>query len=256
MKSPLWCKHRFSWSAVLTILLCTISSLSQTTVVFSDTSLKAGQLVQLPITGSLRVASTDTVDIQIRYSSNLLDVKNIVRGMGFPCEPSIFSIAEENEQSSIITVRCTNPQSVTNGTFFSLSSFLLLGTDTIASIAPISIKVNSKEIVGASLTAGKVTYTNAPIILPQDIEYFSKISPNPFQSSTSFQYYVPEVSDVTFTLFNVIGAEVYSETLYSVAKGRYTHTFTLPSWDLSSGLYHIRMKTNNTVSVRDCVVIK
>jgi flagellar hook assembly protein FlgD len=83
--------------------------------------------------------------------------------------------------------------------------------------------------------------------------------PNPFNPSTTFTYDVPEVSEVTITVYSLLGKEV--RTLYSEQQmpGRYTET-----WDgtdntgrkLASGVYFLRMQAGSYSKLRKMTLIR
>jgi hypothetical protein len=83
--------------------------------------------------------------------------------------------------------------------------------------------------------------------------------PNPFNPSTTFTYDVPEVSEVTITVYSLLGKEV--RTLYRKQQmpGRYTET-----WDgtdntgrkLASGVYFLRMQAGSYSKLRKMTLIR
>ncbi len=67
--------------------------------------------------------------------------------------------------------------------------------------------------------------------------------PNPFNPSTKIQFSVPLQSDVKITLHDVLGREMKNLFSGNVAAG--IHEFLLNGSDLSSGVYLVRMLTEN-----------
>jgi hypothetical protein len=67
--------------------------------------------------------------------------------------------------------------------------------------------------------------------------------PNPFNPSTKIQFVVPVQSDVKITLHDVLGREI-KEIFNSEAKAG-THEIELDGSELSSGVYLVRMLTEN-----------
>jgi len=73
--------------------------------------------------------------------------------------------------------------------------------------------------------------------LPTEFK-FEQAYPNPFNPSTTIRVALPQTSDLTVTVYNVMGQQVAE-----LANGRFnagTHTFTFDASDLASGLYFVR----------------
>jgi Secretion system C-terminal sorting domain len=68
-----------------------------------------------------------------------------------------------------------------------------------------------------------------------DNYYLSNNYPNPFNPSTTIRFGLPEQSEVTFTIFNVLGQKVYEETAKNLAAGE--HLFNFNASQFSSGVY-------------------
>ncbi len=64
--------------------------------------------------------------------------------------------------------------------------------------------------------------------------YISNNYPNPFNPSTRIDYYVPDNSEVTIKITNILGQLVYSEKK-NVSKGN--HSFLFEPEDINSGVY-------------------
>jgi subtilisin family serine protease len=67
--------------------------------------------------------------------------------------------------------------------------------------------------------------------------------PNPFNPKTNIQFTVPVQSDVKITLHDVLGREIKEIFSSEVQAG--THEFVLDGSELSSGIYLVRMLTEN-----------
>ena len=90
-----------------------------------------------------------------------------------------------------------------------------------------------------------LTMDNTPMIteIVTSIEQISAISgqfdvsnyPNPFNQSTAIKLRLPQQSQVTFSVFNMVGAKVFELTENELPSG--THEFMLDASKLSSGIY-------------------
>ncbi len=80
------------------------------------------------------------------------------------------------------------------------------------------------------------------------------VSPNPFNLSTTFRYYLPEAGDISLALFDVLGREAKAITLPGQAAGE--HSYTLNAADLASGVYFVHMQTPTQSISRKLLLVK
>ncbi|MFO7447313.1 MAG: two-component regulator propeller domain-containing protein [Ignavibacteriaceae bacterium] len=78
--------------------------------------------------------------------------------------------------------------------------------------------------------------------------------PNPFNPVTIISFYLPENSNISLVLYDILGAEVKSITTGNFDKGR--HEVILNSAGLPSGIYFCRMQAKNFSSARKLVLVK
>ena len=107
----------------------------------------------------------------------------------------------------------------------------------IAALRDSMTNATSVYIPGDSLSAiitdiTDVRYENSNV--PNNY-YLSNNYPNPFNPSTTIKFGLPEQSDITLTVFNILGQKVFEETAKSLASG--THSFNFDASRLSSGIY-------------------
>ena len=131
-----------------------------------------------------------------------------------------------------------------------------------AMIAP-QHKVFSPKVVKAKSTKTRFTIilnskTSVGIDglddLPKQVE-LSQNYPNPFNPTTTIQYGVPETSEVTIEVFNMLGQKVaILINKESKTAGRYTIQFD--AGNLASGLYLYRLKAGNTIIIKKLTLIK
>ncbi len=84
--------------------------------------------------------------------------------------------------------------------------------------------------------------------------YLAQNYPNPFNPTTNIYYELPEQSQVTLQVFNMLGQQVETLVNSRLNAGRYTITFNAS--ELSSGIYILRLKTKNGVQTRKISLIK
>lgn len=78
--------------------------------------------------------------------------------------------------------------------------------------------------------------------------------PNPFNPSTTIQYSLPEETQVTIAIYNVLGREI--KRLVSEFQAAGTHTVSFDATDIASGTYLYRIETPNYSSTRQMLLIK
>ena len=83
--------------------------------------------------------------------------------------------------------------------------------------------------------------------------------PNPFNPETNIQFDVAEKSDVTISIFNIVGQKVAPLVDGSMDPGVYTikwNGLNGKGSSLPSGMYIYEMKTSNYHSIKKLVLVK
>jgi hypothetical protein len=106
-------------------------------------------------------------------------------------------------------------------------------------------------------TAIETEYSNN---LPSELS-LSQNYPNPFNPSTKIEYTLPVTSNVTLTVYNVLGQEVKRLVNNLVQNsGKYTITWdandTAGSEVLSSGIYIYQLRTDKQTISKKMVLLK
>ncbi len=89
--------------------------------------------------------------------------------------------------------------------------------------------------------------------LPEDFSIVD-VYPNPFNSSTSLTYTLPEASRVEVAVFDLIGRQVVS--ILQDQKHAGFHTISIDGTELSSGVYIVQIQANERISKRKLTLIK
>ncbi len=84
--------------------------------------------------------------------------------------------------------------------------------------------------------------------------YLSQNYPNPFNENTNFHFQLPRAGHVTIAIYNLSGQLII--TLVNETKSKGSHPVTWNADHIPSGVYFIRMKTENFSSVRKALLIK
>ncbi|NUN09673.1 MAG: T9SS type A sorting domain-containing protein [Ignavibacteriaceae bacterium] len=116
--------------------------------------------------------------------------------------------------------------------------------------------------VSGDLNASEVTITISPegvtsvkgsTIAPATFE-LSQNYPNPFNPSTVIKYSVPAATNVTLSVYNVIGQKV--ATLVNEVKNAGTYEVKFNASSLSSGLYIYKLETPGQTITRKMTLLK
>ena len=94
---------------------------------------------------------------------------------------------------------------------------------------------------------------NKDLVIPNQYKLYS-IYPNPFNPIANIRYDIPEYSNVSIEVFNVLGKKV--DILYT---GMHSPGGFEIKWDgsrFSSGLYLIRMTSNDNIFIEKVMLVK
>ncbi len=89
--------------------------------------------------------------------------------------------------------------------------------------------------------------------LPTEFE-ITGIYPNPFNSTTTIEYAMPFVSEVSLNLYNLSGQRI--ETLVNGRLQAGVHHVTLNAGDLPSGLYFVKLEGSGQSFTRKIMLLK
>lgn len=92
---------------------------------------------------------------------------------------------------------------------------------------------------------------SSPVV---DSYFLSDNYPNPFNSSTTIDYYLPQSSNVKIGVSNILGEVI--AILTDEYQGQGFHKINFSSDELSSGVYYYWLKTNNIFITKKMVVLK
>ena len=79
-------------------------------------------------------------------------------------------------------------------------------------------------------------------------------APNPFNSSTSIRYALPEDAEVRLELYNILGQKVTTLVNGRVEAG--SHTVTWDASNYSSGIYFYKLTADNNVFTKRMTLLK
>ena len=78
--------------------------------------------------------------------------------------------------------------------------------------------------------------------------------PNPFNASTTIEFSLPEASDVTIQIYDILGRSI--ETLISGSLSAGTHSIVWHADNQPSGVYFYRIQAENFSDQKSCLLLK
>jgi hypothetical protein len=102
-------------------------------------------------------------------------------------------------------------------------------------------------------TSGTTTPTEEAEELPATAELFQNY-PNPFNPSTTIAFELPSASDVTLTIFDLMGREVATVASGMLSAGR--HEVRWDAGRLASGMYVYRLRAGSFVKSKTLSLVK
>jgi len=99
----------------------------------------------------------------------------------------------------------------------------------------------------------QLTGVNDPITSPSKFE-LEQNYPNPFNPTTTIRFTIPEKSQVTLKVFDMLGREV--STLVNEVKDAGTHTVKFAGKDLPSGMYLYTLTAGNYTATKKMMLVK
>ena len=110
-------------------------------------------------------------------------------------------------------------------------------------------------VYGDTLTVG-VEDGETPIVNEFELE---QNYPNPFNPSTKIKYFIPEMSEVTLKIYDVLGNEIATLVNEELSAGEYEVEFSVgrdSSPDIACGIYFYQLRVDNFVQTKKMTLIK
>jgi hypothetical protein len=114
---------------------------------------------------------------------------------------------------------------------------------------------SSNQPLGALTWFGLTVGVNSREELPLQYE-LAQNYPNPFNPSTIINYQIPENSNVTLKVYDVLGKEVMTLVNDFQSAGKYSVKMNSTAQNLTSGIYFYTIKTNNFIQTKKMMLVK
>lgn len=102
-------------------------------------------------------------------------------------------------------------------------------------------------------TNGGVTSANETEKIPTEFALYQNY-PNPFNPSTVIRYQLPEYSNVTLKVYDILGNEMV--TLVNQYKSPGKHEIEWNASEFASGVYYYRLQTDNYSSIKKLILLR
>jgi hypothetical protein len=144
---------------------------------------------------------------------------------------------------------------VTTDTSYTIKDTLLAATLYYWHVSAVNLGGETSFGTSAKFISGYgVTGVTQPIAeIPKDYALLQNY-PNPFNPSTQISYSIPQKSQVTLRVFNVLGMEV--ATLVSGIQDAGKHAATFNAASISSGVYFYRLQAGGVSLTRKMLFVK
>tara|TARA_B100000900_G_scaffold415626_2_gene446310 strand:- start:1198 stop:1986 length:789 start_codon:yes stop_codon:yes gene_type:complete len=195
--------------------------------------------------------ASEVPDVPIQFSSLAIDSIGLVEALGMP---------------SGIQMTCDEPNCVYPGN--STGCINIFGTTNAVGVHDLEFKVDgwvTAPIIGVvsmSVAVGDYVYltgyklvvngsgTDVELIYPNTFDVLQNI-PNPFTGTTSITYNLMQQRNVSFSVYNLMGAKVMEQQYFANAG---TNRIELSANDLSSGIYFYTLSNGQEVVTKRMII--
>jgi hypothetical protein len=243
---------------VLAVALSAFAIQAQPRVSIADTLLERGKTSSLPVLCSFQTANNDNIQFTIQYTRSTVAILEAEASQFGISKPTLSQQVDFPNGWSQVTISSI----VTSGMWdksplINIKVEPLAGNDSSAQVSIVGVKVNDTPIAGLLTDTSLIKINNSIPITGTPNEYLSPAYPNPVGlKGCKFNYSILDDNEVTFTVFNSIGKQVFTTTLASQLPGDYTFTWEFLNSDISSGSYTMVMKTKRDVYGQQFMVVK
>jgi hypothetical protein len=263
---------------ILIIIFGKINSFSETTISILDTSIPRGAIYKIPIYVTTDITDLSNLKVKLSFNAYVIDIKSAQGGdsliMKCPTADTLHDYLYLD--SAIITISCSNNQTINNGILCSLQIEGLAGPDSLSKLKIEKLYINDVEPSNVIYSSGVVKVTE-PIVIPHIPEGMGINYPNPCSSEIKFQFSIDVPTKVNFSLYSDDGRQMASydfsksfklffkqqtgtveitDLNSTLQQGNYELEFRFNNYNFASGVYYLRMKTDKNIYSSGFVIIK
>jgi predicted outer membrane repeat protein len=119
------------------------------------------------------------------------------------------------------------------------------------------LNVPSTLYIGTSPDLGAIEFDPTGIYEDQPVLsslHLYQNYPNPFNSRTVISYYLPKISRVKLSIYNILGQKIYSLSKEQQREGN--HKIIWNATGVSSGIYYYKLEAGESILVKKCILVK
>jgi len=161
------------------------------------------------------------------------------------------------EGGGIVALQWTSVDAVSASISPLIGSVATSGTDSVTIDSTTVFALTLEGSGGSSMYTARVTVgTQSPGVDPDALPGFLRIEscPNPFSTVTTVKIYLPENSNVSLKVFDVLGREI--ETLAEGTLSRGIHRLQWDAEEMASGVYYCRFTAGSHTETHSMVLIR
>lgn len=102
-------------------------------------------------------------------------------------------------------------------------------------------------------TRKQIADTKVVLTSPDDYTLYQNY-PNPFNPTTKIEYKIPNESDITLLVYNILGEIIYKLKQSDVKAGK--HEIIFNGKNLPSGIYYYQIRTTDFIDTKEMLLIK
>jgi len=169
---------------------------------------------------------------------------------------TVILVNRSQSREQEVTVKLNN-FAVDDGVHSTLMLNDLPGTETFVSHTNNALKSGTVTVIDDSFNISLPSLSVTAILLSGEEEQSGlniNMNPNPFSSNTTISFNLNESSEVTLTLYDMLGRKV--KTIFSGYLNAGPQERELSADDLSTGIYFYELITDNQKEIKKCMVVK
>jgi photosystem II stability/assembly factor-like uncharacterized protein len=221
--------------------------------------------VALPSSSKASTLQVTSVEYSLLFNSDILDIPTSKLASSI-IPPTGWTFDKASISTNLLRVSITNPSKLSIADSLPLGSvtfnvYSALAKSTLVNLGSLTLHTMTGDLtycrnIEGDFIANVVLDQSAVSITQPMLESFS-ISPNPVsQNSMELSFSTPLERELSITIYDVMGKEVYSLDPDANLRTSGTHHLTISTASLRNGVYYVRFATTNGVQTQKVSVLR
>ncbi len=206
-------------------------------------SVTYGQTVQIPITVA-QTAEMGAISLSVYFPSQYMTIQNVTLANGSPFIHNI-----QGDELRIAWAEATPMQLAAGDVVLTLEAIIHDAANVVN--YPLGVNMDSEIANGQAIPYDVITLeapilaftTNTHTALASDINI--RNYPNPFSTTSTIEYQLPQAGDVTLTVYNAIGQQVQTLVQETQQAGQHQVMVNAANWATGTYFYTILVQEEN-----------